>query len=168
MKSNRLDQIDIKILSILQANGRMTNQTLSERVGLSARPCLERVRKLEAAGFIQRYMALLDAAQLGSSVMVIAEIALERQNKRGQPEFEQAMARLDEVIDCYEVSGPFDYIARFVCPDIRSYQDLTASLIDNETLSVARIVSNIVLRPVREFSGFPLKLFLQARDDAAP
>lgn len=164
MKSNQLDQIDIKILATLQENGRITNQRLSELVGLSARPSLERVRRLEAAGFIQRYVALLDASKLGSSVMVIAEVALERQNKRGQTDFETRMKSLVEVIDCYEVSGQFDYVARFVCPDIASYQDLTASLIEDEALGVARIVSNIVMRPVREFSGYPLKLFLQSRD----
>ena len=163
IKPKQLDHIDIKILATLQENGRITNQKLSERVGLSARPCLERVRRLEAAGFIQRYTALLDAAKLGSSIMVIAEVALEHQNKRGQSDFESAMKKLPEVIDCFEVSGQFDYIARFVCPDIKAYQDLTAALIEDETLGVARIVSNIVMRPVREFAGYPLKLFLQPK-----
>jgi DNA-binding Lrp family transcriptional regulator len=164
MKAKKLDQIDIKILATLQENGRITNQTLSERVGLSARPCLERVRRLEASGFIKRYMALLNAAELGSSVMIIAEIVLEHQNNRRQTDFEIRMKTLDEVIDCFEVSGQFDYVARFVCPDIKAYQDLTASLIEDEALGVARIVSNIVLRPIREFSGYPLKLFLQSKD----
>jgi DNA-binding Lrp family transcriptional regulator len=155
MKASRLDRIDLKILAALQEDGRMTNQALSERVGLTARPCLERVRRLEKAGLIRRYAALLDLAAF-DLVSVIAEIGLEHLHKQAQAKFEKRMAAEPCVVECWEVSGQYDYIARIVCPSLGAYQEMTNSWIDDPAMGVARVVSNVVLREVRSFTGVPV------------
>ncbi|QJE73461.1 Lrp/AsnC family transcriptional regulator [Aerophototrophica crusticola] len=152
----KLDHIDLKILRELQADGRITNQALSEKVGLSARPCLERVRKLEKDGYIVRYQALLDVRRLQSCVQVLAQISLERQGRESRQLFERTLRDTPEVIECFEVSGEHDYIAKLVCRDIAAYQELTQGWIDDPQLGVSRVTSNIVLRPVRDFGSVPI------------
>jgi DNA-binding Lrp family transcriptional regulator len=148
-----LDRIDVKILTALQREGRSTMQKLAESVGLTARPCLERVRRLEAAGIIVGYQAVLGLERLSRPITVFAEIALEKHGRRDW--FERRLAGIEEVVECWEVSGDFDYLARFVCSDLARYEALTADLIDDPELGVARIVSQIVLRQVRRFAGYP-------------
>jgi DNA-binding Lrp family transcriptional regulator len=155
-RSPALDPIDVKILAALQRNGRSTIQKLAETVGLTPRPCLERVRRLEAAGIILGYQAVLDIDRLSRPVTVFAEIALDQHGRREQ--FEQRLATIEEVVECWEVSGDFDYLARFVCADLGGYETLTAKLIDDPALGVTRIVSHIALRPVRRFAGYPTSL----------
>jgi DNA-binding Lrp family transcriptional regulator len=151
-----LDQIDIKILAALQRDGRSTIEKLAKAVDLSSRACLERVRRLEAAGIIAGYHAEVDLAQLSRPVNVFAEIILEKQAQ--QSHFEQRLAAIEEVVECWEVSGTVDYVARFVCQDLASYQSLTNKLIDDRNLGIARIVSHVALRAIRPFGGYPLSL----------
>ncbi|MDE1148517.1 MAG: Lrp/AsnC family transcriptional regulator [Azospirillaceae bacterium] len=156
MKPRKLDAIDIKILTELQADGRITNQALSERVGLSARPCLERVRRLEREGVIVRYQAQVDVRRVQSCVFVLAQISLEKQGRQRTSAFERRLREVPEVIECFEVSGPYDYIAKLVCRDLEGYQALTDSWIDDPEMGVARVVSNVVLRPIRDFGTYPV------------
>jgi len=151
-----LDRIDVKILAALQRDGRSTIQKLAEKVGLSPRASLERVRRLEASGIIAGYQAQVELAQLSKPVNVFAEIVLEKQ--ASQHRFEQRLAAVAEVVECWEVSGTVDYIARFVCDDLATYEALTKRLIDDPDLGVARIVSHVALRPVRRFAGYPESL----------
>jgi DNA-binding Lrp family transcriptional regulator len=151
-----LDRIDIKILAALQRNGRTTNEKLSGLVGLSPRACLERVRRLEAAGVIGGYQAQIELARLSRPVNVFAEIVLEKQARQGR--FEQRLGKIEEMVECWEVSGTVDYLARFVCADLATYQALTTALIDDPNLGVARIVSHVALRPIRRFAGYPESL----------
>lgn len=148
-----LDPIDVKILAALQRDGRMTIQKLASGVGLSPRPCLERVRRLRAAGIIAGYQAVVDLQQVSKPVTFYSEIALESQARRDQ--VERRLRLIEEIVECWEISGPFDYIARFVCLDLGRYEALTAELIGDPMLGVSRIVSHIVLRPVRRFEGYP-------------
>jgi DNA-binding Lrp family transcriptional regulator len=148
-----LDRIDIKILAALQRDGRSTIQNLAQKVGLSPRASLERVRRLESAGIIAGYQAVVDLGRLSRPVNVFAEIILEKQANSGR--FEKRIAALEEVVECWEVSGTVDYVARFVCADLAAYEQLTSDLIDDESLGVARIVSHVALRPVRRFTGYP-------------
>ena len=152
-RSPALDRIDVKILAALQRNGRISAQKLSASAGLSARACLERVRRLEAAGIIIGYQALIDIGRLSKPVNIFAEIVLEKQAQ--QNALEQRLAAIEEVVECWEVSGTVDYLARFVCPDLAAYQALTTGLIDDPKLGVARIVSHVALRPIRRFAGYP-------------
>jgi DNA-binding Lrp family transcriptional regulator len=154
-----LDRIDVKILAVLQRDGRSTFANLAERVGLSPRACLERVRRLEAAGIITGYQAVIELRRITRAVTVFAEIFLEKHANRGR--FEKRLASLDAVVECWEVSGAVDYVARFVCADLPSYEELTSSLIDDPQLGVARIMSHVTLRPVCRFSGYPETLLVQ-------
>ncbi|HEY2228876.1 MAG TPA: Lrp/AsnC family transcriptional regulator [Xanthobacteraceae bacterium] len=155
-----LDRIDIKILAALQRQGRLTNQKLASQIGLSARACLERVRKIEAAGIITGYQAVIEIAQVARPINVFAEIVLERQAQRSR--FERQLAAIEEVVECWEVSGTVDYLARFVCPDLTTYETLTSRLIDDA--NVARIVSHVALRPIRRFGGYPESLLARRLD----
>jgi DNA-binding Lrp family transcriptional regulator len=152
-----LDRIDVKILAGLQHSGRITIQELAFSVGLSPRATLERVRRLEAAGIIAGYNAVIDVAKLTRPVTVFAEIALANQVHHGP--LERRLAALEEVVECWEVSGAVDYVARFACPDLAAYAALTELLIDDPKLGIARIVSHVALRPVRGFTGYPESLF---------
>jgi DNA-binding Lrp family transcriptional regulator len=151
-----LDRIDVRILAALQRDGRCTIQKLAQAVALSPRAALERVRRLEAAGVIAGYQAVIELRHLSRPIMVFAEIILEKQANRGR--FEKRIAVIEEVVECWEVSGNVDYVARFVCPDLAGYEELTSELIDNDGLGVARIISHVVLRTVRRFSGYPESL----------
>ena len=153
-----LDRIDLKVLATLQRHGRSTNDKLARTIGLSPRACLERVRKLEVVGIIVGYQAMIDIAKVSRPINVFAEITLERQ--ANQNRFERRLIAIEEVVECWEVSGAVDYLARVVCADLGTYEALTSRLIDDSNLGVARIVSHIALRPIRRFSGYPESLLV--------
>lgn len=155
-KPRKLDLIDAKILTILQRDGRITNQRLSELVGLSPRPCLERVNRLEREGFISHYMAVVDPRRVSGHTTFFAEITLRDQTQIAQSAFDEILRASPEVIDCYLVSGQIDYVARIVCSSLDRYRELTASWIDDPKLPVARISTSIVLTAIREFGGYPV------------
>ena len=155
-RSPALDRIDLKILAALQHDGRATMQELAVKAGLSARASLERVRRLEAAGIIAGYRAVIDLARLSRPINVFAEIVLAKHAQQAQ--VERRLAAIEEVVECWEVTGATDYLARFVCPDIAAYEALTARLIDDEHLGISRIVSHVALRAVRRFAGYPESL----------
>jgi DNA-binding Lrp family transcriptional regulator len=152
-----LDRIDIKILAALQRDGRSTVQNLAGQVGLTPRPCLERVRRLEAAGIIAGYRAVIAVERLSKPITIFAEIALEKLVRADR--LEKRLRAIDEVVECWEVSGDLDYLARFVCSDVAHYETLTSDLIDDPELGVRRITSHIALRPIRSFAGYPESLF---------
>src|SRR5580700_1199874 len=157
-RSPALDRIDVRILADLQRNGRSTMQELAAKVGLSPRASLERVRRLEAAGIISGYRAVIDLARLSRPVNVFAEIALAKHAHQGS--VERRLAAMDEMLECWEVTGTTDYLAHFVCADIAAYEALTTRLVDDPNLGVTRIVSHVALRPIRRFSGYPESLFV--------
>jgi len=155
-RSPGLDRIDVKILAELQRNGRSTMQELAMKVGLSPRASLERVRRLEAAGIIAGYRAVIDLTRLSRPINVFAEIILAKHAQRGH--VERRLAAIEEVVECWEVTGTTDYLARIMCPDIAAYETLTTQLIDDPNLGISRIVSHVALRPVRRFAGYPESL----------
>lgn len=156
MQLKKLDKLDLRILTELQQDGRVTNQALSEKIGLSPRACLERIRRLERDGVILRYQAVVDVRKIQTGVFVLAQISLEKQGKQRHSLFERRLKDTPQVIECFEVSGPFDYIAKIACPDLESYQDLTDSWLDDPELGVTRVVTNVVLRPLRDLGTYPL------------
>ncbi|HLY57443.1 MAG TPA: Lrp/AsnC family transcriptional regulator [Stellaceae bacterium] len=122
MPKRNLDAIDRQILLELQRNGRASIQELAEAVGLTPSPCLRRVRMLEEAGVIRGYVALVDAEAVGLPVNVFASVRLERQREEELERFNQAIARWPEVVECYLMTGPRDYLLRIVVPDLPSYE----------------------------------------------
>lgn len=118
----KLDRIDLKILAALQANGRITNAALAARVGLSASPCLQRVRRLEGAGYILGYGALIDLARFGETITVFTEMTLADHRAQDFRSFEAGIAAFPEVVECHLVSGGYDYLLKFVCRSVADYQ----------------------------------------------
>lgn len=151
-----LDRADLKLLELLQQDGRATVQALSEAIHLSARATLNRVRKLEAEGMIEGYRALVSRAALGGQICVFAEIALKDQRQSAVQRFEKRMATAPEVVACYVISGRYDYLVRLACPDLNHYHALITAWLDDPALGVEKIVTNIELATIKEFTGFPL------------
>lgn len=156
MASKDLDRIDRSILKILQAEGRITNQELSERIALSARACLERVRRLERSGLITGYMALVEPRRLGSLLTIMVEVTLKDQTQATHARFEQRMRLSEEVVECFLVSGPCDYVLRLACRDLDHYRELTNAWTDDPTLGVEKIASKPELQTIKHFRGYPL------------
>lgn len=144
----RLDRLDLKILSVLQTNGRITNQRLADTVCLSPSACLERVRRLERARLILGYRAELDLARLGKPLTVFAQVALHQHGHGGQRAFEEGLTRIEEAAECFEISGAYDYLVRFVCPGIDHYQRLTDQILSDRRLGVRQITSLVGMRSV--------------------
>jgi DNA-binding Lrp family transcriptional regulator len=151
-----LDRIDCHILEILQADGRLTNQALSERVSLSPRACLDRVRRLEKAGIIAGYMAQLEPRKLGGLLTIFVEVSLRDQSAATHARFEARMRAAEEVIECFLVSGACDYVLRLACRSLDHYRDLTNAWTDDPTLGVERIASKPELQTVKPFRGYPV------------
>ena len=151
-----LDRIDRKILEILQLDGRMTNQDLSERIALSPRACLERVRRLERAGIISGYMALVEPRKLGGVLTIVVEVTLRDQSQATHARFEQRMRACTEVIECFLVSGQCDYVLRLACTSLDHYRELTNAWTDDPTLGVEKIMSKPELQTIKPFRGYPL------------
>lgn len=156
MASRELDRIDRRILEILQTDGRITNQQLSEHVALSPRACLDRVRRLERAGLIAGYMAVLDPRQLGGLLTIVVEVTLKDQRQATHHRFEQRMRAAPEVVECFLVSGPCDYVLRLACRDLDHYRDLTNAWTDEPALGIEKISSKPELQTVKAFRGYPL------------
>ncbi len=151
-----LDRADLKLLELLQRDGRTTIQALSEAIHLSARATLNRVRKLESEGLIEGYRALISRTVMGEQISVFAEIALKDQRQAVVQRFEKRMAAAPEVVACYVISGRYDYLVRIACPHLAHYHDLISGWLDEAPLGVEKIVTNIELQTIKEFAGFPL------------
>ena len=154
MKS--LDRTDLKILEILQADGRLTNQALSDKVALSPRACLDRVKRLERAGVIEAYMALVDPRKLGNLLTVVVEVTLKDQTQATHQRFEARMRASDQVIECFLVSGSCDYVLRLACRDLDHYRELTAAWTDDPSFGVEKIASKPELQTIKPFRGYPV------------
>ncbi|MFT4172590.1 MAG: Lrp/AsnC ligand binding domain-containing protein [Rhodocyclaceae bacterium] len=118
----KLDQIDIEILETLQREGRTTNVALAKQVGLSATPCLERVKGLEQAGIISGYAARLSAEELGLGLTVFIELTAERTSETAFADFREAILAIPEVQECYMMAGGFDYLLKVRVPDMSAYR----------------------------------------------
>ena len=120
-----MDAIDRRIIRILQQDGRISNQDLADRVGLSPSPCLRRVRALERKGILTGYAAIVDQEKYGLPIDVFVAISLESQRDEALAAFETAINRLDEVMECYLMTGTRDYLLRVVCDGLKSYERFT-------------------------------------------
>ena len=152
----QLDRADLRLLDLLQRDGRATVQALSEAIHLSARATLNRVRKLESEGLIEGYRALISRTASGEPVCVFAEIALKDQRQPAVQRFEKRMATAPEVVACYVISGRYDYLVRLACPHLDHYHRLISAWLDDAALGIEKIVTNIELQTIKEFAGFPL------------
>lgn len=143
----RLDEIDRKILRILQSDSRLTNAELSEQVVLSPTPCLRRVKRLEAEGYIRGYRATVDRNKLGLSVMVFAQITLDQQIESALEVFEEAIQKRPEIISCYLMTGDNDYLLQVVVRDLDHYAELVRNHL-SQIPPIRNIKSSFVLQQV--------------------
>lgn len=150
-----LDAIDRKLLTVLQQEGRITAQDLAERVGLTASPCLRRIRLLEEAGIIRRYVAVVDQKAVGLPVSVFVSVKLERQREEELDRFAAAIARWPEVLECYLMTGPRDYLLRVVVPDLEAYEAFLKSKLTRLD-GVQSIESSFALGQVKYTSVLPI------------
>ena len=153
----KLDLIDRKILAELQADGRMTNVELASRVGISAPPCLRRVRALEEAGLIRGYHADVNARDLGFEVQVFAMVRLNSQAEADLAAFEARCKAWPLVRECHMLNGEIDFILKCVAPDLSSFQNfLTEHLLKAET--VANVKTSLVIRCAKDAPGLPFEV----------
>jgi len=150
-----LDRADRKILDALQKDGRISNVELAQRVNLSESACLRRVRALESSGLIERYVALLDQKQIGLTGTVFVHVALRREEQSELAAFEEAVQRIPEIMECYLMTGEFDYLLRVVVLDMADFERL-----HNEAITrlpgVSRVNSSIAIRTVRKTTELPI------------
>ncbi len=149
------DRIDRRILAELQSEGRMTNVDLAEHVGLTAPPCLRRVRALEENGTIEGYHASLNAARLGYTITVFAMVSLKSQAESDLRAFEEHVAALDPVRECHMLNGEIDFILKIVARDLQEFQSfLTSSL--TTAPNVAGVKTSLTIRTSKHVPGVPV------------
>ena len=154
MVTTRLDPIDRKILSELQADGRMTNVELAKRVGISAPPCLRRVRTLEEQGYIRGYHAEVDPRELGFEVQVFAMVGLQSQAEVDLRAFEERCRAWPLVRECHMLNGEVDFILKCVAPDLSTFQSfLTGDLLTAP--NVGSVKTSLVIRGAKDEPGVP-------------
>ena len=151
----RFDDIDVRILSLLQDNGRMTNVELAERVGLTAPPCLRRVRGLEQQGAITGYHAALDPAALGYNLTVFAMVSLKSQAESDLRAFEQMVADIPEVRECHMLNGEIDFILKIVAPDLQSFQHILTTKL-TPAPNVEHVKTSLTIRTSKSLPGVPV------------
>jgi DNA-binding Lrp family transcriptional regulator len=151
----KLDKIDIKILSELQKNGRITNVELAELVHLSPSPCLMRVKKLQTEGFITGYSAQVDVSRLGQTLTVFTEVTLKNHRHGDFARFLATVEKIDSVIECHLVSGGYDYLMKFVTAGISEYQTIMERLLEMD-IGIDKYFSFVVLKSPIVKSHLPL------------
>ena len=154
-----IDRLDRKIISLLQHDARITNQHLADSVGLSPSACLNRVRKLEAAGVLTGYLAAIDLHSLCRSVTVIATVSVQDQSTERFREFRDAVEAIPEVVESYTVSGAIDLFLRIIAADMPRYNAVNDQILDLLPGKV-HISSHVVLENGKPFSGYPLSALL--------
>ncbi len=150
-----LDSIDYKILRELQSEGDLSNVELARRVHLSPSPCLARVKALESAGVIDRYVALANPLKLGLGLSVFINISLKEQSKSALAEFEQRIAEHDEVMECYLMTGDSDYLIRVAIADLPALEKFILEQL-TPIPGIEKIRSSFALKRVRYKTALPL------------
>ena len=151
-----LDRIDLRILTALQDDGRITNQALAERVALSPSACLARMRRLAKAGVIDGYMARLDPTRLGPRLILFAEIWLEKHHPANFAAFEAAIRDIPEIVEASHVTGAFDYLLKVMVRDMASWTRLAEDLVARD-LGVERVSTHVLMDKPKVFRGYPVR-----------
>lgn len=147
MHNNKLDRIDIRILAELQANGRIKNVDLAENVSLSPSPCLQRVKRLEQLGYVQHYGAEIDISKILDTVEIFTEFTIAEHTLEDHRNFDTAIEQFPQVVECFMVSGGYDYLVHFVCKSIQEYQQVIQSILDSD-MKVSKYFSYVVMKPI--------------------
>ncbi len=156
MPNISLDPIDVRILEELQVDGRLSNVALADAVGLSPSPCLRRVKRLEEAGVIAGYQAVIDREQVGLDLTVFVEVSVERHGTGTQERMEERLLALPEVVACHVVSGQSDFLLEVVCRDLRDYDRFTREHLGRWP-EVSRVYSNFAISTVKAGGPLPVR-----------
>lgn len=155
-KNPKLDRIDINILSTLQQQSNITNVNLAEAVNLSPSPCLQRVKRLEQAGYIERYNAIINLKKLSDYVLVFTEVTLADHRRQDFIKFEREISKHKNVMECHLLSGGYDYLIKFVARSVTQYQEIMEELLE-QNLAIDKYFSYIAIKPVVTNQAVPLK-----------
>ncbi len=154
--ADKLDKIDLKILKILQENSKITNLDLSKKIGLSPAPTLERVKKLENSGIIKSYHAEINPQMIGLNVKTFVQVSLDWRKENALKNFLEKIEEIDEIVECYIITGEADFLIKIVCQDIPTYEKLlfkTLSQIDE----IERLKTLMTLSTVKDSKVLPFK-----------
>lgn len=151
-----LDRIDRRILAVLQADGRLTNQALSDRVALSPSACLARVRRLERAGFIQGYHARLDPFMVGVGLVLFAEVTLKGHSPQELSRFDAAVNAIPQIVEASHVSGDYDYLLKVVVDDMAEWTRIGEQLTSGDA-GADRVNTHVLMRKPKVFVGYPVR-----------
>lgn len=155
--SASLDPFDLKILVHLQREGRCSNVDLSAAIGLSESPCLLRTKRLQEIGIIRGYRAEVALEKLGNHVIVFSEVTISSHRPRDFRKFEAGAGKYHEIVECYNVSGGYDYLLKIVAPSIAYFQALMDRMLEDD-IGIEKFASRIVLRQPLEQGGYPLSI----------
>lgn len=150
-----LDRIDRRILTLLQQDGRMAMKDLSEQVGLSITPCIDRVKRMERDGVITGYYARVDPAQLGASLLVFVEITLDHKNGNMFEKFRREVLKVPEVLECHLVSGDFDYLIKARIGEMSDYRKILGNVL-LQLPGAVQSKSYVVMEEVKESLTIPI------------
>lgn len=151
----RLDDIDIKLLRLLQEDAHLTTKQLAEKVNLSTTPVFERVKRLENEGFVKKYVAVLDAGKLNRGFMVFCSVKLKQMNRSVAQDFVTVIRDIPQVTECYNISGEFDYLLKINAPDMAYYNDFIINTLGTVE-SIGSILSSFVMREIKSGGGLYL------------
>ena len=165
MQRVKLDQIDRRILADLQADGRMTNVDLARRAGISAPPCLRRVRALEEAGYLKGYHAQVDPVALGYNVTIFANVGLNSQAESDLRAFEERVQEWPEVRECHMLAGETDFLLKIVAHDWDDYQRFLTSRLTSAP-NIAHVKSSLAIRTAKLQPGVPITVEEEAAENA--
>jgi len=153
-KARVLDRIDLMILDVLQKDGRISNVDLAKQVNLSASPCLERVRRLESEGYIERYGAVLSAAKLKYGMSAFIQVTLDRTTADVFNQFKDQVVKIKEVAECHMVAGGFDYLLKLRFEDMAAYREILGVIV--ELPAVSQTHTYVVMENVKQDLGLPI------------
>jgi DNA-binding Lrp family transcriptional regulator len=158
----KLTNIDIKILEVLQREGDITNVRLAELVGLSPSPCLQRVRRLRKSGYISDVTAILNLKKIANYVTVYCQIRLSEQTMRQFSVFEAALAKIPEAVECGMTGGEYDYLVKFVVRDMEHFSELSTLMMEMD-IGIKNISFNVEVKKVKNAFEMPLRSLLEKK-----
>lgn len=151
---NKFDKIDLRILKILQENSKITNLDLSKKIGLSPAPTLERVKKLEQSGIIKSYHALVDTQAIGLSVKTFVLVSLAWQKENALNAFLEKIKKIEEITECYIITGEADFLIKIICKDIPTYEQLLFKTL-SQIEEIERLKTLMTLSTVKDSKLLP-------------
>lgn len=160
----KLDDRDLAILRVLSCEGRITKAELASRINLTATPCWQRLKRLEKAGIIESYRALIDLRKITPHVVVFVAVELEHHRSENFQVFERAVEKVDEITACWALGGGYDYLMQMTCSDIEHYQTTIDQLLESR-IGLAKYYTYVVTKPVKSPGAPPFAALLAAQDD---